>query len=136
MLTAHQSVGVPLGISVLTGLAVGGIVQVSLITAQYCVPQTKLGISLGIINTVRVLGGAIGVAIFNSILSTRQNSYIPRAVTAAATKAGARASELPLIVKAAVSGNSTLLVSATDNSTAVIGAVKLAVLNTTSASYR
>lgn len=136
MIKAHQSIGVPLGISVLTGLAVGGIVQVSLITAQYCVPQTKLGISLGIVNTVRVVGGAIGVAIFNSILSSRQNSHLPPAIAAAATKAGATSSELSLIVKAAVAGNSTLLVAATHNSTAVIGAVKNAILSTTSASYR
>jgi len=48
-----------------------------------------MGLAMGLINTIRNLGGSIGVAVWNSILNSKVNDDLVKNVTKAALAKGA-----------------------------------------------
>ena len=135
-LRPSQPIGVPLGLSIFSGLGIGGATQLSFIVVQYSIPQQLIGISVGALNTIRSVGGAVGVAIFNSILSTKQNSDLPGAIISAAQRAGASQDELSAILKATLAKSTAKIVKAANGDLDVVNAVLTAYKNTVADSYR
>ena len=131
-----QPIGVPLGLSVLIGLGVGGTSGLGFIIIQYSIPQQLMGIGIGCLTTLRSFGGSVGVAIFNAIVRSKQNASLPGAISAAALEAGATESEVPSIIQAAISRNSSTILNATNGNDAVVGAVTTAYERIVADSYR
>ncbi|KAL3457287.1 hypothetical protein BJX64DRAFT_269164 [Aspergillus heterothallicus] len=79
----------PTGLINIRRLGAGRHNPFSYIVARFTIPQQKLGLSMGLVNTSRSLGGAVGVAIWTSILNSRINSSLPGNVAEAALLHGA-----------------------------------------------
>ena len=126
----------PLGLSTITGIGIGGATQLGLLVIQYSVPQQHLGLSTGSLNTVRSFGGAVGVAVYNSILSSQQNANLPKAVATAALHAGAGTNDVHAIVAATAAQSHPALVQAAHGNTAIINAALAAYKTTVMNSYR
>jgi hypothetical protein len=62
------------------GTGIGLVMQITIIAAQNSVPYRDMGTATGGINFFRSIGGALGVALFGSVLSDRLAYYIPRLV--------------------------------------------------------
>ena len=116
VLRPSQPIGVPLGLSLITGLGVGGTTGLGFILAQYSIPQQLLGIGIRSLTTLRSFGGSVGVAIYNSILRSKQISGLPGAITSAAIGAGASQEQAAKLVKAALAGSTAnlTLIAGTD----------------------
>lgn len=136
VLRPTQSISVPLGLSVITGLGVGGATQLAVIAIQYSIPQQDLGLGMGSLNTLRSFGGAVAVAIYNSILRSKQNRDLPGAISSAAIKAGAPQSELAALVKATMAQKPQGITAAAGGDMAVVSAVVKAYKMVVSDSYR
>ena len=126
----------PLGLSVLTGIGVGGATGLGFIIIQYSIPQQFMGIGIGALTTLRSFGGSVGVAIYNSILRSKQLSAGPGAIATAALAAGARQGDVTDIIQAVLSGSTEAIVQATGGDTAVVIAVTTAYQGVLADSYR
>lgn len=125
-----------MGLSVFTGLGIGGATGLGFIIVQYSIPQQFMGIGIGCLTTLRSFGGSVGVAIFNSILRSKQISDTPGAVTAAAISAGFTGADMSALVQAALSGSAERISEAAGGDAAVIAAVSSAVATVLANSYR
>jgi len=133
VLKPTQPIGVPLGLSLITGLGVGGTTGLGFILVQYSIPQQLLGIGIGCLTTLRSFGGSVGVAIYNSILRSKQISGLPGAITSAASGAGASQDQVAKLVQAALSGSTVKLTQVAGGDarlrTAVLGAYQSVLAN-------
>jgi EmrB/QacA subfamily drug resistance transporter len=67
------------GMSMLVvGAGMGLMMQVPVLAVQNAVPAGDMGTATAGVNFFRSMGGALGVAVFGSILSNRLNYYLPR----------------------------------------------------------
>jgi EmrB/QacA subfamily drug resistance transporter len=62
---------------VLLGVGVGLQLPTSLLTVQYSVPQADLGAATGLVAFFRLLGGAIGIAVFGSLILALLRTALP-----------------------------------------------------------
>jgi Fungal trichothecene efflux pump (TRI12) len=136
ILKPTQSIGVPLGLSLITGLGIGGATGLGFIMIQYSIPQQLMGIGIGCLTTLRSFGGSVGVAIFNSILRSKQISELPGAITSAASGAGAAQDQVAKLIQAALSGSSAKITQAAGGDAGLLSAVMGAYKSVLSDSYR
>ena len=85
---------------------------------------------MGLINTIRNLGGAIGVAIWNSILNSKVNDNLVKNATKAALANGATPTQAVALIKALLTMKPENLIQAAAGNIALVQAVKNAYLNT------
>ncbi|KAF2454145.1 fungal trichothecene efflux pump [Lineolata rhizophorae] len=71
------------------------------VVAGLNVPLRHLGLASGLIGTFRSGGGAVGNAIFNTILQSVSKTEVPSRITAAALALGYEAENLPALIGAA-----------------------------------
>lgn len=83
---------------------------------------------------MRSVGGAIGVAIFNTVLNSQNNAHLGPAVTNAALGAGATMAEVPALIAAALVP--AKLVVAAHGNMALVEAIIHTVQQTRMNSYR
>jgi multidrug resistance protein len=73
---------------VLLGIGVGLQLPTSLLTVQYSVPHADLGAATGLVAFFRLLGGAIGIAVFGSLILALLRSALPVGAMGAVALAG------------------------------------------------
>lgn len=72
------------------------------LTVGLHVPQSYLGVGVGLIGTFRSAGGAVGTAIFNTILNSSINKNLANDIVAAALENGFPAEQLEQLVPAVI----------------------------------
>lgn len=97
--------------------------------------QTDIGISVGLISTFRLIGGAVATAIYTSIQTSRYSQVLPGLVRNAAEGAGFDGS-MDALMEAAEAGTPEAYSSVDGATNATISAVAGAVLKANSESYR
>src|SRR5271156_419757 len=83
----------------------------SYVTAGLHVPQKDLGLASGLIGTFRSLGGSIGTAVLNVVLTSKANIEVPKRILEATEPLGFDPSYVPALTGALLSGNSAALAS-------------------------
>jgi hypothetical protein len=136
ILKPSDSVRIPVGLSLITGIGIGGATGLGFIMIQYSIPQQLMGIGIGCLTTMRSFGGSVGVAIFNSILRSKQTSALPGTVTAAALGAGATQKQVTSLVQAALAGSTTKITAAAGGNKILASVVISAYNDVLSDSYR
>lgn len=87
--TANQNT--PALAAVLVALAsfmIGATNCMGILIAQLCARDEDIGIATGLVNSLRSTGGAIGVAIYSSILANKVNRTLDPYVSRAIVRAG------------------------------------------------
>ncbi|ORY09230.1 fungal trichothecene efflux pump [Clohesyomyces aquaticus] len=69
----------------------------------FCKPD-DIGLSSGMLASIRAAGGSIAVAVYSTVLTNRLSTTIPSVVGGAAVDAGLPASELPTVLTAVAAG--------------------------------
>ncbi|KAF1974292.1 fungal trichothecene efflux pump [Bimuria novae-zelandiae CBS 107.79] len=69
----------------------------------FCKPE-ELGVSSGMLASIRAAGGSIAVAVYSTILTNRLSTTLPTMVGGAATNAGLPASDVPGVLAAVSAG--------------------------------
>lgn len=87
-----------------TNIPFGWILIACYVTCGLHIPQRDIGLAYGLIGGVRFLGGAVGTAIFTTVVGNRSAETIPRRVAAAVTPLGYPADEIPGLVAALSAG--------------------------------
>ncbi|KAL8276361.1 hypothetical protein RQP46_011246 [Phenoliferia psychrophenolica] len=87
-----------LGYSVFLGLASAGCSGMSLVISQYSAIQSDLGVAVGLTNATRTFGGALSIAIFNTILAKKVAAGLPPA-------------SIPAMIGALASGNAAAVMA-------------------------
>lgn len=97
--------------------------------------QTDIGVSVGLISTFRLIGGAVATAIYTSIQTSRFNEVLPGNVRAAAAESGFSGSVDDLLI--AAHNNTAAAYGAVEGVTnSTISAVTSAVLQSNVVSYQ
>lgn len=126
----------PIGLFIIPALGLGGTTQLSFIIAQYCIPQEKLGLAMGIINTARSLGGSIGVAICGAILNSELNKHLIKNELSALLASGATLAQIPAIAEALETGVAADLIAAAGGNMAIVLAASDALKKTYGDAFR
>ncbi|KAB5566058.1 major facilitator superfamily domain-containing protein [Coniochaeta sp. 2T2.1] len=95
---------VQLGINVLAGLGQAGPLTLLPACIQYTAPHAYLSTATGMAFSFRAIGGAMGSAVLNAIISGRLQGHYAPAVSAAATDAGLPSDSVPALLTALESG--------------------------------
>ncbi|UPK92886.1 hypothetical protein LCI18_003821 [Fusarium solani-melongenae] len=83
---------------VLSGIALVSIVPLSMVSAQLATSPELITLVSALITTVRSLGGALGLAINNAVLTSTLEKELPKKVSAAALPLGLPPSSLPALI--------------------------------------
>lgn len=86
---------------------VAGASVLSTAMIQLGVPHEFIGIASGILVCARTLGGAIGATIYETILQNKLTTNIPRLIAVPLAKAGVPLAEIPGVIEALTSGDTT-----------------------------
>src|SRR5271156_2426043 len=81
----------------------------SYVTAGLHVPQKDLGLASGLIGTFRSLGGSIGTAVLNVVLTSKANIEVPKRITEATVPIGFNPANVPALAGALLSGSAEAL---------------------------
>ncbi|EEU33620.1 uncharacterized protein NECHADRAFT_14093, partial [Fusarium vanettenii 77-13-4] len=111
----------PLAFSFFGGAANLGAQLTSIVMIQFSTRDTNIGLATGLLACARSVGGAIAIAIYNTIVQSRISIELPRRVTAAVLPLGLPESSLPLLLEALTSGNETAIPGANDEIMAAAG---------------
>jgi hypothetical protein len=95
---------VQLGINILAGIGQAGPLTLLPACIQYTAPHAFLSTATGMAFSFRAIGGAMGSAVLNAIISGRLNSHYAPAVGSAAVGAGLPKSSVPSLLAALESG--------------------------------
>jgi Fungal trichothecene efflux pump (TRI12) len=79
------------------------------VTAGLHVPQKDLGLAYGLIGTFRSLGGSIGTAVLNVILTSKASVEIPKRISEAVIPLGFSTANVPALEGALASGSSAAI---------------------------
>lgn len=101
--------GLGVGMSVLGGFGVGGIIIPAAVILTIISPDEVIATVAAINLSVRFIGGSIGYAIYYNIFQNKLVEVIPATVGLAAATAGLPLSEIPALVLALVSQNTTAI---------------------------
>jgi hypothetical protein len=80
------------------------VLTICYVTAGLHVPQRDIGLAYGLIGSSRFLGGAVGTAIFSTVLSNRVAISVPSRVETAVAILGFPADKIPSLLEALLSG--------------------------------
>ena len=80
----HTSIATVGAYAAILGIGIGLVLQVLLLAAQNAVPPTDLGTATSTVVFARALSGAVGLAIFGTILTNRLGFYRARVSAPAA----------------------------------------------------
>jgi len=75
------------------------------VTAGLHVPQKDLGLASGLIGTFRSLGGSIGTAVLNVILTSKANVEVPKRIVEGVAPLGFSLDNVPALIGAILSGS-------------------------------
>ncbi|KAF5599502.1 trichothecene efflux pump [Fusarium pseudoanthophilum] len=89
----------------LIGFCVTSITVAAIIMIQLDVPHNYIGTATGVAITCRSMGGAIGVVVYTSVLSSRFSSNLPSKAGMPLAMAGVDPKTIPGILQALLSGN-------------------------------
>ena len=81
------------------------VLTICYVTVGLHVPQRDIGLAYGLIGSSRFLGGAVGTAIFSTVLSNKAVSEVPARVATAVVRLGYPAVDVPSLVAALASGS-------------------------------
>ncbi|KAL6248800.1 hypothetical protein RBB50_003863 [Rhinocladiella similis] len=87
-----------------TNIPFGWILIACYVTCGLHIPQRDIGLAYGLIGGVRFLGGAVGTAIFTTVVNNRSATTIPSRVITAVTPLGYPADEVPGLIVALSAG--------------------------------
>ncbi|KAL4919148.1 fungal trichothecene efflux pump [Aspergillus aurantiobrunneus] len=87
-------------------IAVGYIENVTFPGVTLVIEPQDIGLANGILGSLRALGGAVGQAIYVSVLNNEVQTNMPKYVGEAATAAGLPESSLPALLEALAAGSS------------------------------
>jgi EmrB/QacA subfamily drug resistance transporter len=76
LLTPHSTVWAIIGVTVLMGLGMGNVMAPATDSIMGSLPRAKAGVGSAMNDTTRQVGGAVGVAVLGSILTSRYASQI------------------------------------------------------------
>ncbi|EEU33362.1 uncharacterized protein NECHADRAFT_30516, partial [Fusarium vanettenii 77-13-4] len=83
---------------VISGIGLVSIVPLSMVSAQLATSPELITLVSGLITTARSLGGAVGLAINNAVLTSTLEKELPKKVSAAALPLGLPPSSLPALI--------------------------------------
>lgn len=89
----------------LTNVPFGWILIACYVTCGLHIPQRDIGLAYGLIGGVRFLGGAVGTAIFTTVLNNRSATTVLKRVIAAVVPLGYPTDQVPGLVRALASGS-------------------------------
>lgn len=69
------------------------------------VPHSRLGVAIGLLGTIRSVGGSVGNAIFNTVFQDRFTAYVGGEVVPVALEHGLSASDLPKVIPGVIEYN-------------------------------
>lgn len=81
----------------------------SYVTAGLHVPQRDLGLASGLIGTFRSLGGSIGTAVLNVVLTSKANIEVPKRIVETTVPLGFDPANIPALVGGLLSGSPAVL---------------------------
>jgi hypothetical protein len=79
------------------------------VTAGLHVPQRDLGLASGLIGSFRSLGGCIGAAVLNAVLTSKANIEVPKRINEATVPLGFDPANVPALAGALLSGSAGAL---------------------------
>jgi len=94
----------------------------SYVTAGLHVPQRDLGLASGLIGTFRSLGGSIGTAVLNVVLTSKANIEVPKRILEATVPLGFDAANVPALAAALLSGSSQAIAAVPEATPEIIAA--------------
>ncbi|KIW00482.1 uncharacterized protein PV09_08005 [Verruconis gallopava] len=106
----------------LASIALGYLENTAFTIASFCLPPGDLGLALGLLGCVRSSIATVASAVFQTVLSNKLTTNLPKYVTPAATNAGLPPSSLPELFKALTTGNFTSVPGITPEITAAAAA--------------
>lgn len=96
LFTTHSSAWVVVGFTIVLGLGMSNVMAPATESIMGSLPRSKAGVGSAVNDTTRQVGGAVGVALLGSLLSSRYLGHVD---------SGLASAHLPAKVVAAVSGN-------------------------------
>ncbi|KAM5347564.1 hypothetical protein ACJ41O_007388 [Fusarium nematophilum] len=111
----------PLAFSFFGGAANLGAQLTSIVMIQFSTRDNNIGLATGLLACARSVGGAIAIAIYNTIVQSRISVELPRRVAAAVLPLGFPQSSLPSLLEAFTSGNQTAIPGANPEIMAAAG---------------
>jgi len=96
LFTTHSSAWVVVGFTIILGLGMSNVMAPATESIMGSLPRSKAGVGSAVNDTTRQVGGAVGVALLGSLLSSRYLGHVD---------SGLASAHLPANVVAAVSGN-------------------------------
>jgi hypothetical protein len=94
----------------------------SYVTAGLHIHQKDLGLASGLIGTFRSLGGGIGTAVLNVVLTSQANKEVPKRILEATAPLGFDPTNVPALMGALLSGSSQALAAVPGATAEVISA--------------
>ncbi|KAK5203332.1 hypothetical protein LTR41_010975 [Exophiala xenobiotica] len=111
-----------IGFVVVASLALGAFQIVAVLGIQYCAHDRDIGAATGLASSIRTAGGAIGIAIYSSIITSKVGHDLVPTLATAAVKAGLPAASVESFILALTSGSASALASVKGINDAIIGA--------------
>lgn len=82
-----------------------GITILSYTIAGLHIPHSQLGVATGLVGTFRAAGGAVGNAIYNTVLTNRFNTFVGEEIVPVILGNGLSPADIPKIIPAAIEYN-------------------------------
>ncbi|KAF2110313.1 fungal trichothecene efflux pump [Lophiotrema nucula] len=125
--------GMGIAFTIIGPFFVGFIELAALSLAPLFCKAEEIGVSSGMLASIRAAGGSIAVAVYSTILTNRLSTTIPSIVGGAAVDAGLPASELPEVLTAVSAGTLAKVPGLTQS---ILGAIAQAIPHAYSASFK
>jgi hypothetical protein len=106
----------------LLGTGLGMCLTTLMTAAQFATPRELIAITSGVMISVRSLGGAVGLAVYNAIFSSRFASNLPRDVADAVLPLNFSESRLPQLIQALIAADNVALSNITGANSNIISA--------------
>ena len=119
-LITPNTLGMALAFQFFANVPFAWLTLLSYVTAGLHVPQRDLGLASGLIGTFRSLGGSIGTAVLNVVLSSKANVEVPKRILEATVPLGFDPANLGALIGGLLSGNPAALAAVPGATTEVI----------------
>ncbi|KPI34758.1 uncharacterized protein AB675_2 [Cyphellophora attinorum] len=113
---------VAIGMVTLTGIGTASPLIFIITAVQLATPSHLIATATGVTTSVRAIGAAVFIAIYDAALTTGLSKKLPAYVAEAATKAGLPKTSIPAFIAAIASGEASTLATIPGASPAIIGA--------------
>lgn len=121
-LITPNTLGMALAFQFFANVPFAWLTLLSYVTAGLHVPQKDLGLASGLIGTFRSLGGSIGTAVLNVVLSSKANVEVPKRILEATVPLGFDPANLGALIGGLLSGNPAALAAVQGATTEAIAA--------------